>query len=135
MTDDLATYRKHLVDARQQAQADYDKTVLTLAGGALGISFAFVERFVKDQPPFRIGFLVAAWMTWTVSLASVLVSFYLSRLSLDKAIRQADGGTIRRTRPGGVATILVEGCNFMSGASFVVGLVLMALFVWYNMRN
>jgi len=44
MNENLQEYRKHLVAAEQQVQADFDKTVLSLSGGALGISFAFVKN-------------------------------------------------------------------------------------------
>ncbi|WP_134984071.1 hypothetical protein [Xanthomonas axonopodis] len=43
-------YRQWLVVAEQKAQEDYDKTVLTLSGGALGISFAFVKDIVGQNP-------------------------------------------------------------------------------------
>lgn len=35
----LQDYRKLLLTAEQQAQANFDKTVLSLSGGALGVSF------------------------------------------------------------------------------------------------
>ncbi|WP_417913843.1 hypothetical protein [Candidatus Electronema sp. JM] len=35
--DQLAEYRKWIVAAEQKSQEDFDKTVLSLSGGALGV--------------------------------------------------------------------------------------------------
>lgn len=37
---ELQAYRSHLVAADERAQENFDKTVLSLSGGALGVSFA-----------------------------------------------------------------------------------------------
>jgi len=60
MEESLQEYRTHLVAAEQKAQEDYDKTVISLSGGALGISFAFIvdciskRRHIDDE--FSNGF-------------------------------------------------------------------------------
>lgn len=41
-------YRKWLVEADHKASQAYDKALLTLAGGALGISFAFLKDLVAS---------------------------------------------------------------------------------------
>lgn len=50
MNQALHDHFKFLRDADQQAQTDYEKTVLSLSGGALGISFAFVKDIVGSKP-------------------------------------------------------------------------------------
>ena len=40
---------------------DYDKTVITLSGGALGITFSFIEKFIGDAPIKQPTFLLLAW--------------------------------------------------------------------------
>jgi hypothetical protein len=133
MSKDLSEYRQHLVEAEQKAQEDYDKTVLALSGGALGVSFAFVEKFIGKGPAIRPGLLVFAWISWGISVALVLISFYLSHLALGKAIKQIDQGEIHDTRPGGVASLVLPGCNCGSGGFFLVGVALIIVFVWLNM--
>ncbi len=51
----LAAYRQHLVDAEQQMQAEYDKAVLVLSGGAIGLSMTFLKDIVgvNPTPAFR----------------------------------------------------------------------------------
>ena len=47
--------REYLVNAARRAQWEYDKTVLALSGGALGVSLAFIEEVAKDTPIWRTG--------------------------------------------------------------------------------
>ena len=84
MEQDLENYRTLLVDAEQKAQDDFDKTVLTLSGGALGISFAFVKDFIGDDPIVNAHYLLASWVMWGVSMVSILSSFYFSQQALRK---------------------------------------------------
>ena len=48
---DRKQYRTALSALEQKSQAEYDRLVVLLSGGALGISFAFVEGFIGDDPP------------------------------------------------------------------------------------
>src|SRR5262245_17256947 len=109
MNKELSEYRRHLVSAEQKTQDDYDKTVLTLSGGALGISFAFVDKFIRQGPTIRPDLLVAAWTAWVASVGLVLVSFYVSGLALRKAINQTDEREIYSSRPGGFASVILTG--------------------------
>jgi hypothetical protein len=133
MSEDLSDYRQHLVLAEQRSQEDYDKTVLALSGGALGISFAFLDKVVAHGPAVRPGLLVSAWAAWAASVTLVLVSHYLSRLALSKAIKQTDQGEIRGIRAGGMWSVFLDVSNGGSGLLFVIGVLLMTAFVRFNM--
>ena len=56
MDKTLQEYRAHLVSAAQKAQEDFDKTLLALSGGALGVSFAFVKDIVGDGSVHDFGY-------------------------------------------------------------------------------
>jgi hypothetical protein len=60
MDDD---YREHLTAVEQKAQESYEKTVLSLSGGALAVAFAFVTNFVEHGSMQAAGWLVAAWIS------------------------------------------------------------------------
>ena len=80
MSEDITSrYRQALETLKQNSQESYDKTVLSLSAGALGVSFAFVTDIVGDWPAQRPGYLFAAWLFWGVSVTSVLFSFLSSR--------------------------------------------------------
>jgi len=131
--DEMSAYRQHLVLAEQKAQEDFDKTVLYLSSGALGISFAFVDKFVKPGVLADPGLLIGAWVAWAASVTVVLLSFFLSRLALRKAIVQTDSGSIRNFSPGGWVATAVDVCNVVGALLFVAGLALVVSFVRRNM--
>ncbi|MEN9911687.1 MAG: hypothetical protein RI956_131 [Pseudomonadota bacterium] len=110
-TTHLADYRKLLVAAEQKSQEDFDKTVLSLSGGALGIFFVFIKEVIGPQPIVSQIFLVAAWLSWAFSTLSVLTSYYLSHLALRRAISQVDDDMIYKQPTGGVFASLTSNIN------------------------
>lgn len=118
--------RKHLVQAEQESVASYDKAILSLAAGGLGVSMAFVKDIVDNKVGLPFHYLYWSWTVWGVSVTSTLASFYTSRLALRKAIRQIDA---RMAPTGGKATVVTEILNALSGISFLAGTALLALFV------
>lgn len=131
--DAMAEYRKWLVAAEQKSQEDFDKTVLTLSGGALGISFAFLKDIVGPQPIVLSGFLLAAWFAWAFSTFSVLTSYYLSHLALRRAIGQVDDGTIFKNPPGGIFACLTAILNGTGAVLFLVGVCCITVFAIANL--
>lgn len=126
-------YRAHLVEARQKAFEDFDKTVLTLSGGALAVSMTFVKDLVGPGVLVYQRCLLSAWACWGVSLLTVLVSYYSSQLTLNRAINQIDSGT-RSARPGGLFRMLTLILNAVGGLLFLTGLILLIVFVSGNLE-
>ncbi len=129
----LEDYRRHLLDLYQKSQEDYDKTVLSLSSGALGISFAFVKDIVGSNPIVESSILYWAWICWGASVACVLVSHLTSSLSLRKAIQQVDNKDVHAKRVGGLYDIITSFLNPMGGLLFLSGLILIILFVKRNL--
>jgi hypothetical protein len=133
--DQLADYRKWLVAAEQKSQEDFDKTVLALSGGALGISFVFLKDVVGPQPIVLPGFLLAAWLTWAFSTFAVLTSYYLSHLALRRAISQVDDGTIYKQPPGGAFACWTAALNAIGAILFLVGVCCITVFAGFNLSS
>jgi hypothetical protein len=55
-------YRKHLVDSCQKSQEAYDKAVLALSAGALGVTINFVKDIIGGHP-VAMWFLVSGLAT------------------------------------------------------------------------
>ena len=132
---DLREYRQWLVAAEQKGQADFDKTVLTLSGGALGISFAFVKDIIGPGQITQPLILLAAWICWALSCFAVLASFHYSNLAVRRAIEQCDSGKIHCEPPGGYYTKITKFLNASGGVLFFGGVFLMALFVYFNLST
>jgi CDP-diglyceride synthetase len=122
-------HRSQLLALEQKAQESYDKTVLSLSGGALGVSFAFVTGFVERGSMQASGLLIGAWFSWALSLASTLASHFTSQAALRRAIQELDSG---RSAHGGYYDRFTAILNAAAGVLFVVGVFLVANFVWRN---
>ena len=133
MKEHLIEYRAALVSARQESISSFDKTLLTLSGGGLTLSVAFVEHFVAENPE-RPEYLFWAWMCWVISMTVTLVSFYISHLAMTKTIKQVDEEVIDEQVPGRPWTHVLHVLNPLSLLAFVVGLLLIFLFVYANME-
>lgn len=127
-------YRDHLINAAQKSQEDYDKTIIILSGGALGISFAFLKDIVGPGPLAHTGYVFAAWLFWGGSLFAVLSSFFVSDMALRRAIKQVDAGLIYEQRRGGWLDYLTAVLNALGGLLFLAGVVIMSLFIWFNLE-
>jgi hypothetical protein len=131
----LAEYRRHLVAAEQKSQEDFDKTVLSLSGGALGISFIFLKDVLGNKPILDKNYLLISWVSWGLSSIAVLASFYFSHLALRRAIDQVDKGTIKNQRPGGCLSIATDILNASGAILFFIGVLLITLFASSNLTT
>lgn len=134
-TERLEEYRKWLVAAEQKSQEDFDKTVLSLSGGALGISFVFLKDVIGPQSIVLPWFLLAAWLTWAFSTFSVLTSYYLSHLALRRAISQVDKETIYQQPPGGDFARWTAILNATGAILFLIGVCSITVFAGTNLSS
>jgi hypothetical protein len=132
MDEALKSYRDHLIAAEQKAQEDFDKTVLSLSGGALGVSFAFTKEIV-GKPPFKHPqLLFLAWVCWGLSVFIVLASYFASHLALRKAVKQVDSGLPKHGRVGGIYDLITANLNALGAVLFLVGVILIIAFAYFN---
>lgn len=134
MSEDLKKYRDHLVVAEQKTQEDFDKTVLSLSGGALGISFAFITDVAGEPPFIQPLLLFLAWLCWGASVSSVLVSYFASHLALRKTIKQVDAGQIYNARVGGAYDLATAALNGLGALLFIGGVILVVYFAYLNLE-
>jgi hypothetical protein len=131
----ISEYRKFLIAAEQKSQEDFDKTILSLSGGALGISFVFLKDIIGSNPVLHPSLLIAAWIAWALSNISVLFSFHLSHLALRHAISQVDNGTIYDEPVGGKLSKATAVLNQCGAILFFIGVCSITAFAGYNISN
>ncbi|MFZ4777221.1 MAG: hypothetical protein ACOYM3_17780 [Terrimicrobiaceae bacterium] len=131
----VAEYRRLLTSAEQQSQADFDKAILALSGGALAISFSFIKDVVGPDNMIRSGFLLWSWIVWALSSCSVLLSFFTSQLALRKTIKELDAHGKVPPRPGGWYDRLTSIFNISGLVLFLLGIFLMIFFLHFNLKD
>ena len=128
----MDNYRQHLIVAEQKSQAEYDKWVIALSGGALGVSFAFLKDIVGTKIIVATGWLLAAWICWTVGICSGRASHFFSSLALRRAINQTDEKIIYMMRPGGWLSWLTFSLNIAAWLLVLCGVISIIAFVAKN---
>ena len=131
LTADMQEYRRSLVALQQDAQVDYDKALLTLSGGALGISFAFFRDIAAKLATTHAGFLLGAWIFWALSLTAALAAFYTSVGAFQKIIKQIDEGREPDVDKANAPTKLL---NKLAGVLFVPGVFCAIVFLYQNLH-
>jgi len=124
-----ARHRQWLLSAYQEASRSFDKAIMTLAGGALGISIAFI-RDVAPEPVHKWA-LWTAWLLLASSLLLILASFLASQRAILDMVRQIDANVETVTR--GRAAKATDCLNVLAAVSFVSGVVFLAIFALYNL--
>jgi hypothetical protein len=132
--DELSAYRKHIAEAGQKAQEEFDKTLIALAGGGLGVSFSFLTTFIKDKPIHLVSILYYSWVAWSLSLIVVLGSYFCSIRALRRTLKQAYTGSVYKDRPGDTWAMATEVLNITGTVLFIIGLLLTVTFVRANLH-
>ena len=130
----LRSYRDKLVEAKIRAQEARDAAVLTLSGGALGISFAFIDHFVKGEPRYPT-LLFLAWMSWGLSLVLHLLNYFLGDLAFDWQITETDKELTGKEFDEDAVNKADKGVTVITVvimALFVIGVGLLGVFVLEN---
>jgi hypothetical protein len=120
-------YRATLVAAHQKSSEAYDKAVMTLAGGALGISVTFVHDIAPN--PKHTGWLSWSWVFFAISLALIFVSFLASQYAIGRRIKEWDDKKVFPWNLWGMATRFL---NLLSGAAFIAGVICLVRFAALN---
>src|SRR5712692_4706414 len=84
--DQQREYRQWLVETDHKSSQAYDRTVLTLAAGALGLSLAFMKDAASHQIRESFVHLLRGWECLGSSLTATLVSMLTSQFALRTAI-------------------------------------------------
>lgn len=132
MNSELLDYRKSLQAIEQQSQESFDKTLVSLSGGALGVSFAFVQQFLGEGVSVAPRLLWASWLLWVLAVTLVLVSHYISVLANRRAVEDLDAGREFEC-PGGAFDRALVILNPTAGVALIAGLVTAGLFIMKNL--
>ena len=75
-------YINKLFETLSYSNAQFDKNVLFIASGALGVSFAFIEKIVPLKDACDKSTLINAWYLFAIVILISLVNHFISSLSI-----------------------------------------------------
>lgn len=78
--------RKALVSAMFEETKLFDRSILTLAAGSFGLSFAFIRQIVPAINPDTIILLKVSWGSFSISIIATLISLLTSIKACRKQI-------------------------------------------------
>jgi hypothetical protein len=134
MEKDLKEYRKGLIQTAINLNESYDKLTVTLAGGALALSIAFIKDIIKEIPIKAPVLLFMSWGMFIASLTCVFGSILFGITAHKKTLKQVDAGTIYNEEAGGVFSKLTTFLHYSSFVLVIVGLSLITVFIYFNME-
>jgi hypothetical protein len=145
--DDYLDERRILVQEEFQCSHQFDKYVITLASGALGLSITFMDKIVSQ--PVDTWMLCISWGAFILCLVFVLWSFISSQTAfqqqrriLDESYLAVSGGKRADAdkAEGEAANVKNRAANitrrlmFASAITFVIGVVFLSGFSVANLR-
>jgi len=133
MSESLKLYRAQLDAAYLKMVEEYDKAIMTLSGGGLGITFVFIKDFIGTNAVQRKQVLFWTWVCWGLSITFVILSFITSQKAVRRAIEQVNTGEIYSQAPGGRFAALTSVFNHLGALLFFAGLSLFVYFVYHNL--
>jgi hypothetical protein len=119
----------------------HDRAVLQLSAATIGVSVVFLDKIAK-HPPVCLWLIIFAWFVLTVSLTSLICSYYVSQAKIRNEIRNLDA------EQRGVAPIPTDPVltfrdqqfrikagvlNRVSGICLIVGFVCILAFAGVNL--
>lgn len=140
-------HRRYLIESEQDAAKSYDRWLLTLSGGALGLSMVFARDIAVPAGTAHAWLLLAAWLSLSLAIALGLVSIYLSQTAHEEFRRVLDEtleahaanreyagfwSKVREKQARSWRARWVGWLNLASGAAFVTGIVFLSVFACLN---
>lgn len=132
---DARAYRSQSIEGEFRQSQNFDKAVLTLSSGALGLSLVFIKDLVPE--PTSTGSLLAAWILFGVAVASILIAMVFSQRGYRrerKLLNDDVSGQDTSAEKNGWASA-TKAMNLLAVGAFLFGVVFLICFVHKNIRT
>jgi hypothetical protein len=142
--------RKNMDSLAFQMGTQHDQWVLTLSGGALGLSITFLDKIVSHPDQWTKWLLFLAWAAFAVALLAAFQSIHYSHLAITRQLaildeehvqflastsKEKPEGTVRSPPQSSNKFVKVTQRWSLSARSFTIaGIALFCLFCFCNIR-
>lgn len=128
-----AAVRGELWTSRKSAHEEYDRALLTLAGGGLALSVTLVKDMFPLDKVVKSDWLISSWCFFASAILAVILSFLLSQLVHQMALKRLNANP-PLPPPENLSNVIVV-LNWIAGAIFIAGVVAMTMFSAYNFNE
>lgn len=133
MKDEDKQYIVELYKTLQYSNDQFDKNVLLIASGALGISFAFIEKLVSALEKAMVkDHLINSWIAFALVIFISLVSHFISGLSLKWSIGNFNNEDFEIGRSNW--NKVIRFLNVVQMIGLLIGILLLIDFISKNIR-
>ena len=135
--DQAAYSREHAFasEVRRDQTKFIDQTILTLSGGALGISITFFDKFIGPSGVALPYLLALAWLVLIWSVLLVLLGMHVSQRAIERHLDDLEKFSVAPLGtkfPSNPWAKFTETSNKVASVLFAVGLICLAIFAFAN---
>ena len=130
-SEEKQIYWKKLEELEEKVHAGYDKTVITLSGGALGLSLTFIKNITVEKALERY-LAHYAVSFWGFSLSSLLLAYFCGILAYKRAKKMLLKNKLNEKNPGEIYAHLTNIFSALGGIAFILGVIYIVRFINKN---
>ena len=136
-----ADFREHFQEAINKSEDDFEKNLIYLSSGALGLTLIFIEKIVPPQNSVYLFFLILGWALLTITLAVNLISHLISKKYIQQSQRDYDEYENQLIEYDKLDKSLskrnntIDKINWFSVVFFVLGIVSIVFYTSVNFYN
>ena len=130
-------YRRDLLGRQLSNAVQYDKAILSLSTGALGLSIGFIKDIVPLERALAIWLLILSWTLFGAAIIGTVVSYPIGQKAInvqlgyaEKYYLEKNDQYFKKRNPWSVAILCI---GIVSSVAFVIAVILTIIFVSLNL--
>ena len=132
-------YMNQLHSERHSSFVQFDKAILSLSGGTLAVSIAFIKDLVPLTELVCLPLLLVSWVLLGLSITSTVVSFLFSQNAYARQIASAEryfvDGEQEARETENPFSVVTSRLNYFSAACFMSALLATIVFAGLNLSR
>lgn len=129
MSDDNDKYWHSVYELYKESSKQYDKNVLYVASGALGLSMTFIKDIVDFSSVECKVLLLIAWSILVITILTTLLSHFVSMKALNQKMATIDDDNDPKTK---MLNGVLEKLNFLMLVLLPLGILFLLIFIYLN---
>lgn len=132
--ENLHAYYSNLLSSLKTSGEQFDKAILTLSAGALGLSLTFIKEIISVNKAIYLWLLGTSWTLLTLTILLTLISFLTSRLAFDRQIDNFEAALDAEefSEPNNPFAAITSCINYTTLTTFTLAVIMLYTFVLIN---